>query len=137
MPLYEHNSNLIRPNGVYYFCGSTEVWKALIIQSCFKGKETYLFDSSAISKEYPKTLKLIKSKVTAKRLLRGVSLRNATIFADGQHLGKDLVDFPYMLGSMYSNAVVKIPIKALVGHLCLKNVIVETKRTAKFLSKYK
>lgn len=53
---------------VYHFIGSDAEWKEFIIKSSLSFKESYLCDRKADRRAYPKTIRILNSVHTAKRL---------------------------------------------------------------------
>ena len=76
MPTYEIISEGNK-HKIFYFCGDRTEWTKLIIKNCNKFKDIYVCDSEAGS--YPKKVKIIRSKLTAKRFL-GVDLKKSAVF---------------------------------------------------------
>lgn len=86
MPIYHRTDTNSKP--ILYFWGDLKSWDNLIVKNCKSAANIYVCDQSASKKFYPKEIKLIRSKDTMKRVLRGADLGKAAVFINASNFNK-------------------------------------------------
>ena len=119
-----------------YFCGDRLTWDKLIVKNCKAFKNVYVCDPYSNRYRYPKEVKLVTSKQTARRFLN-VRLEKSIVFVNGS-----AADVNKFLSNSWVGCdviVVNTNVKIISYGLREDVKILEhsSRRNIKYISKYK
>ena len=119
-----------------YFWGDRLTWDKLIVKNCKAFKNVYVCDPYANRYRYPKEVKLITSKQTAKRFAN-IRLEKSAVFING-----NTTDVNKFLSNNWIGCdviVVNVDIKTISYGLRKDVKVLEhsSRRNIKYISKYK
>lgn len=118
-----------------YFFGDYESWERLIKGNCKCNREVYLFNPDKPIEDAPKSLKIVKSKETLKRVLYHVSLSNAIVFIDLHDRNANINEIS-TVNNTYK-VVFKIPLNDLKTYCYYHLFELTSKRTIEYMIKYR
>lgn len=118
-----------------YFFGDYESWERLIKGNCKYNREVYLFNPGKSIKNAPKSLKVIRSKETLKRVLYHISLNNAIVFIDLHDRNANINDIS--ASKSVHKVVFKIPLNVLNTYCYCRLFELSSKRALEYMVKYK